>query len=301
MNEAIVGYDSIANPARAHRVWKLLRASKPHGVTLTPEHWGVDGQFTARELGLPAAVISLVLQYKRPQIVRAGSRSPQHVLWGDEDYFRIALSIGQQRTLTRLERALGKSALVRYCAPAFHTFDELYDRMKARQTLKFSSTVSPTAPDGETHKYWTFQAADTTGKWNPDGIEHFSNSLQSIISVNTDNAPSLSEHLGDFARSYLVPSQMGVAALTSWVDAVDEVLPGYTAYAVESGVPYLRRDFRELEGRRAIELMGAETQAEHAKNPLFETVRNCMLSTVLANQLDADGLRWYWVAPTQAT
>lgn len=161
--EKIVGYDAAAAPSVDHPVWRVLRAPRPRGLRLLPDHWQPGRQPTADEL--PSVVVSLILQYKRPEYLR-GANAKQWGFWA-RPYFRITRTSHQQRVLLRLERSLGVAAEIRYAAPAFWQRGELEAAQLAHTVLERTGYVRPS--DLGSHRVWTYDQPGVDGQPNPAG------------------------------------------------------------------------------------------------------------------------------------
>ena len=163
--EAIVGYDTAANPDPVNTVWRILRVPSPGGLIVQPNTWRPGSQ--PRTVQLPASPVSLFLQFKRPDWVD-NPKAPQWHLW-TQPYFRFSIDPKQQSTLVRLERRVRGHALVRYAAPAYWMSADLYRHNENRETIKNSGFLSPGRM--RNHLVWTYQTPGTRGKRNPDGDE----------------------------------------------------------------------------------------------------------------------------------
>jgi len=141
--EARLGYDAAVSVSQRHPIWNVLQVPRPAGVRLLPTYWRGGKQPEAGRL--PGALISLVVQFKRPEYLHAGTAA-QWRYWR-EPYFRFARQTRQQRILRRLERAVGNDALVRYSAPAFWRWRDLEAAQLAGRVLEESGFVSPAALD----------------------------------------------------------------------------------------------------------------------------------------------------------
>jgi len=204
--EKIVGYDAAAAPDASNIVWRLLKVPRPAGVRLTPTHWPTGARPSAAQL--PTTPVSLILQFKRPERLRTAN-ALQWSFW-HRPYFRFAVRQRQQTVLSRLERRLGRQALVRYAAPAFATFADLEAAQFARTTVATSGFVKPAAL--VRHHVWTYREPGTTGRANPRARPRVFESVTDLIrSLSVfDAQPSslvVSDPLGDHVR--------GVAALMS--------------------------------------------------------------------------------------
>ena len=167
--EARLGYDAAVSVSQRHPIWNVLQVPRPAGVRLLPTYWRGGKQPEAGRL--PGALISLVVQFKRPEYLHAGTAA-QWRYWR-EPYFRFARQTRQQRILRRLERAVGNDALVRYSAPAFWRWRDLEAAQLAGRVLEESGFVSPAALDR--HSVWTYVQPGVDGRANPSGNRaHFS-------------------------------------------------------------------------------------------------------------------------------
>jgi hypothetical protein len=182
--EKIVGYDAAAAPSADHPIWRVLRVPRPKGLRLLPSHWQPGNQPPAGQL--PSVVVSLILQYKRPEYLR-GARAKQWESWG-RPYFRISRTSGQQRVLLRLERNLRTAATVRYAAPAFWRRGELEAAQLASAVLSRSGYVRPS--DLGSHRVWTYDQPGIDGRANPAGPRrHFETLEQLFVGESLMNEP----------------------------------------------------------------------------------------------------------------
>lgn len=189
--EALVGYDVALSPGDP-RIWKLLDAGMPPGALLDPTLW-IDFPTRPSPAELPPKLVSLILQVKRAKYLdhwRAG----QHDYWRGP-YFRFHTDARQQLRLERLESRLGTLALVRYVAPAFLTYTDLYRNQLNRRLATHSSFVSPSALTG--HRLWSYAAPGTVGYANPEGREVESDTFETLLAQAADQAreQSLNEHV----------------------------------------------------------------------------------------------------------
>lgn len=175
--EAVLGYDAVAHPAARSHLWAILNVPRPSGVVLLPVHWAPGLQPSARRL--PQRVISLVLQYKRPEYLR-GPAAKQWHRWR-RPYFRFERTSQQHQVLTRLERSLGGAALVRYAAPAFSTYAALEAARATSDVLARSGFVAPSVLGR--HKVWTYDQPGTSGYPNPSGRARTFETLESLVSA----------------------------------------------------------------------------------------------------------------------
>lgn len=179
--EHILGFDAAADPQQHHVIWSVLTAPRPPGVVLSPRFFGFALPGPAGPQPLPRSPLSVILQFKRPDYL-AGTRAKQWALWR-EPYFRFERDMRQHVVLTRLERRLQGSALVRYAAPAFHLYDELEAAQLSKTVIARSGHVSPLALGR--HRVWTYLEPGIKGKANPSGItiefESFHSALETVL------------------------------------------------------------------------------------------------------------------------
>lgn len=191
--EKIVGYDAAVTASADHPIWRVLRVPRPPGLRLLPAHWDREAQPPADQL--PTVVVSLILQYKRPEYLRYAN-AKQWNLWR-RDYFRITRTAHQQRILLRLERSLGSSASVRYAAPAFWQRGELETAQLAGEVLWRSGYVRPSAFGS--HTVWTYIQAGIDGRPNPSGPSRRFESLDQLLWEVQNDATALVPY-DDFPR-----------------------------------------------------------------------------------------------------
>jgi hypothetical protein len=160
--ESRLGFDAAVSVPEDHVVWGALQVPRPVGVLLPP-YW--RGGPLPDKMRLPVTPVSLILQFKRPEYLRSGAAA-QWKYWG-EPYFRFARQTRQQRTLRRLERAVGDSAVVRYAAPAFWRYRDLEAAQLAGKVVERTGFASPSALDR--HQVWTYIRPGVQGRANPAG------------------------------------------------------------------------------------------------------------------------------------
>lgn len=119
--EKILGYDVAVGVSSSNALWQLLGVPRPNGVQLLPKVWAPGPRPPVQRL--PAHPVSMILQYKRPEYMH-GPRAAQWARW-HRPYFRISRSSYQHRVLRQLEARVGPDVVVRYAAPAFHTYAAL--------------------------------------------------------------------------------------------------------------------------------------------------------------------------------
>jgi hypothetical protein len=163
--EGIVGYDAAVALGPGSPLWRILGARRPRGVRLVPTMWAPGP--LPRAWRLPQSPVSLILQYKRPELLSRSTAKQWH-LWNGR-YYRFTCDTDQRDLLCRLEQAVGGRALVRYAAPAFFTRGELEQAHLARVVLRRSGFLSPLQLGN--HNVWTYQRPGRRGRPNPDGEE----------------------------------------------------------------------------------------------------------------------------------
>ena len=173
--EEILGYDAAADPDYAHPIWEVLAAPRPPGVRLVPDYWDPGRRPPAEQL--PPTVVSLILQYKRPEFMR-GARAKQWRLW-QHPYYRFETRPHQQRVLKRIERAMASQAVVRYACPALWDRGD-FERARYAGTLTSESGyVSPEALDS--HRVWTFDQPGAYGRANPSRRRYMFDSFATLF------------------------------------------------------------------------------------------------------------------------
>lgn len=222
--EAIVAYDVAAHPHAQHVVWQLLQVQRPPGVTLVPRNWSAPHPEPDR---LPAYPVSLLVQYKRPTYVDS-RRASQWSYWGRPYYRFSKFQAAQDARLLRLQRSLGRKAVVRYCAPAFWRTAELEAATVTRQTLQLSGFVAPTKL--ARHRYWTYTDPGVAGYANPDRrsarfesiweLEVASGELGDLpLPRGTESGP-LFRHLAEIARTCRTADPTVQRGVDAWLEGV---------------------------------------------------------------------------------
>ncbi len=259
--EKLLGYDAASAPPHDHVIWQILAVPRPRGVQLVSGYWQTGMRPPASRL--PAAPISLVVQYKRPEFLYGG-RAKQWRLW-HEPYLRFTVAARQQSVLLRLDRQLGSEALVRYAAPAFWQRGEFDAALLSRSMLTQTGFVSPERLAG--HRVWTYVAPGQDGRPNPSG--------------RPTRFEVLDELLGSRERSVLPP--------TSGTELV--VREGLQAHLRR--VAGAARE-REPRLRRAVDAWAADLREqvpELEPQPRASVVDLATIATVIS----AYGAAWYLV------
>jgi hypothetical protein len=175
--EEILGYDAASDPDRRHPIWAVIATPRPLGVRLVPEYWDPGTRPSAAQL--PPGLVSLILQYKRPEFLK-GPRAKQWRLWF-HPYFRFGIRSDQQRVLKRIEQRIGSETVVRYACPAIWERGD-FERARFAGTLaRESGFVSPSALAG--HRVWTFDRPGSYGQANPERRRGVFESLEGLFSA----------------------------------------------------------------------------------------------------------------------
>lgn len=235
--EHTLGYDTAADPVARNRIWRALGVWRPTGVQLLPALWPASRRPLAAEL--PGHVVSLILQYKRPEYLR-GPRAAQWRFWR-QPYFRFRRDADQHRVLRRLETKLSDEVVVRYAAPAFWQRAELEQRHWTRSVLESSGFVSPNALGA--HHVWTYVAPGVNGRANPasrtipfDTVERLLAKVRELVppapvlepSVATDvvvTTQSFRAHVARLAATVNERSPSLRRLIGPWELALREALP----------------------------------------------------------------------------
>lgn len=186
--EEIVGFDAATHPTRRNRVWRILGVSRPPGVHLA----SVALDREVPEVRLPNRPLSLFLQYKVPDHM-VGAAAAQWRLWG-RPFYRFDCRGRQHQTLRRLERAIGREAVVRYAAPAFSRLSELERATYRGRVMVRSGFVSPLGLGR--HKVWTYVEPGNSGRPNPSGRQRTFESVQDVVSGLNDLASTVDTATG---------------------------------------------------------------------------------------------------------
>ncbi|MDB5290097.1 MAG: hypothetical protein JWL69_1338 [Phycisphaerales bacterium] len=198
--EGILGFDIATFQPHTSPVWNYIQAAAPGGMRLLPNLWP-NGFRPPLNVNLPSYVVSLILQYKRAErMKRANAR--QHKHWG-RGYYRYRIDMDQQQVLVQLEAALAGHAVVRYSAPAFHSYADLENYTRTSQILAQSNYASPQALT--THSAWTYTVPGGVGFANPEPEEIKADSWPALqATLGRDRGiTTVLQHLRDIAQAIL--------------------------------------------------------------------------------------------------
>lgn len=228
--EERLGYDAAASVPQDHELWTVLDTPRPAGVRLLPEFW--SGGKRPRQQQLPSSVVSLILQFKRPEYLRSAAAA-QWRYW-HQPYYRFARRDPQHHVLRRLERSVDDRVCVRYAAPAFWRWGELEGAQLDGGVLRRSGFVAPQALDR--HRAWTYVRPGSDGRANPQGTPRaFARLDELLANITTDSTSTAIEvadpignhifQLGETATSVL-PTKLR-SGLEGWlrrsnVDSLEE-------------------------------------------------------------------------------
>jgi hypothetical protein len=166
--ESVLGYDTAAHQQASSPIWRILRANPRSGIILVPNLW-FRAAAQPPSAVLPTKIISLVIQYKRPEYLSRPNSKQWH--YWNQPYFRFELMDHQQRILEAFESSSGKAVVTRYASAAFWKFAELENRIVNRMVLEDSNYVRPNRLIG--HDCWTYVRNGIRGYANasPEEIE----------------------------------------------------------------------------------------------------------------------------------
>ena len=255
--ESVTGYDSAADPGHNHVLWRILSTPRPEGVRLVPAHWPHAGGLQAAKL--PSHPVSFIVQFKRPEYLQ-GSSAAQYHFW-NQPYYRFTRAAFQHSQLRGLESRVVGEALVRYASPAFHRYAELERAQLRGKVVDSTGFVSPGRLGR--HKTWTYIAAGTVGRGNPDGEQVEFDVFDALFSAprRTGNGQlvtrsGLQEHLASLASACREVAARRSRTVDAWAVAAQEVaevpediVTGLRDYAVvQSFVSHLGATWWLLDG-----------------------------------------------------
>jgi hypothetical protein len=150
-----------------------------------------------KDEALPPRLVSLILQFKRPQYLDHWSAG-QYDHWRG-GYFRFHLEPKQQLRLESLEAGVGSDALVRYAAAAFVEYHSLCQHTEAHTLASSSTFVSPGVLAG--HRLWSYPGPGTEGYANPEGEALPGDTIETLLTSAAEQArrKTLREHVRSLA------------------------------------------------------------------------------------------------------
>jgi hypothetical protein len=200
--ESIVGYDA-AIQITEKRVCDLIGCNMPPGIFLSPALWGKKGEDALKKEQLPGHLVSLLLQYKRPEyITRKNGKQ-----WSkfNKPYFRMNIEDEQHDILLNLENKLSDKAQVRYATPVFWRYDELQKNMMEKKILNYSKFVSPNGI-GKGHSCWVYTNKFICGYANPDYKQVYFDSFDYLLrkAKSISEKSTFAEHIDAMAKKLRV-------------------------------------------------------------------------------------------------
>ncbi|ANB96717.1 hypothetical protein [Vibrio parahaemolyticus] len=159
--EGKIGIDA-ALEAQHPLFWDLFGYNDiPTGAILNDFRWGFIWRTIKNKTRLlPTFKTNLLIQAKRPHYLKRSTK----VLKGlgiQSAHWRIEVTPHQQVLLEKVSDKLRNRALVVYAAPAFHTFDDLYNYTEHQEVFENSSFVKVNRMAD--HEKWLYDAPGTRG------------------------------------------------------------------------------------------------------------------------------------------
>jgi len=170
--EKIIGIDA-AYFSENEVLWQILSGGVdaifplqrvPGGILLNPTYWDNIEIPLDR---LPPFQLNLFLQHKRPTYL-SDARSSEWSFW-KRPYYRYHLRAHQQLALEKLAAIAKNEALVGYACPAFHTYRELWERIKLDSIISSTNFVNAEKLSG--HDAYTYVDAGIKGAACSEPIE----------------------------------------------------------------------------------------------------------------------------------
>lgn len=225
--EQITGFDAAADPGSDHPLWRVLRVPRPPGLVLVPPLWSGPRRAVVGASELPSLPVSLILQFKRPEYLKATQAKQWH-MW-QAPYYRFRRDRAQHVVLKRLETRVSSQAVIRYAAPAFHSIGDLEGAQLSASVINRSSHVSPATLG--THAVWTYNTAGTVGRGNPSGryvdLESFSRFIMPYLVTETATSQfevvrysGLREHLASLGAACRERQPQLRRMLDQWTSAL---------------------------------------------------------------------------------
>lgn len=225
--EKIFGYDH-AFLMGLNDVWNILGVAMPRGVFLVPNFWhGVTTVPTPIKSTMPKHRVSLILQYKRPFLVK---RKYDRRAWIWDafcgQYYRIELDDPPQQfeILHRLEMNLNERAVVRYAAPVFSEYEVLMKHMEDRTILENSNFVSPYVISPG-HTAWAYTEAGNEGIANPEEARFECETFEAMVMKAKMHAreETIYAHLVGMAESLRIPSISNTDDIPNWIKVLKDI------------------------------------------------------------------------------
>mgnify|MGYP000615868051 CR=1 FL=1 len=142
--------------------------------------------FKTHDRYFPNYNFNFFVQYKRPDFVY-GNNSGQRSYWSSP-YYRYTINKKQNRLLEKLQSVCGRSAIITYACPSFHTKESLWN---AHQNLKIvgkSNFANPTKL--ATHDHYTFTKPGNRGYAHSEPEEIISpNIYEQVTSILSNTKP----------------------------------------------------------------------------------------------------------------
>lgn len=158
--EGHFGIDA-ALAAESIAFWSYFgRSCSIGGVVLNDFRWGFVWRRLGRRRTLPNFSVNALIQAKRPDVLM-GRRSDFSARGISGPYWRFVVRQHQQQILERVSRILSNRALVVYAAPAFDTFEILYDLTESGRIVENSSFASISRLSG--HNSWNYDRPGSIG------------------------------------------------------------------------------------------------------------------------------------------
>jgi hypothetical protein len=154
--ENTVGFDAALYAPYGFPFWPFVGESHRDGVQISLDWWDeLDKEINHF---LPFK-FNLFIQHKRPEYMKIAS-AKQWDAWGEE-YYRYNIREHQQEALEDLETQIRGRGLVYHASPVFHTKQELWDAIKAREVVEQSNFAQPSQTAD--HDIYTYVNPGSTG------------------------------------------------------------------------------------------------------------------------------------------
>lgn len=218
--EERLGIDAALTPGDPH-IWRLLGVPPPPGAQVGPRTfsgWPANAPAGAS----PPFLVALFLQYKRSRVLTRASAKE----WRDHnqrEYWRVELTTHQHDVLRALEQSVGSDGEVRYAAPRFWKYEDMWQWQGASGVLDNSLFFRPSdVPPGHTRVTWS-PAAGMLFHSEPHRIETETSVdfARNVRRRRERAARTPRDYVGDLAArlSEIAPSGRG---RDEWVHALHE-------------------------------------------------------------------------------